>query len=697
MYTNNSNTEMNIKTSNILENTKLSELKGIGEKTEKLFGKVGINNLGQLIHYYPRAYDYHAACVRIGELKLSEKQAVKICVRKAPIVKRGGRVDVTILNAEDETGRLEAIWYNMPYLRAVLKIGTEAVLRGIVTEKNGRRCMEHPEVYTMQAYTDIQGSIQPIYSLTSGLKNKTVAKAVHQVFDKYEFGEYLPDEMLAKYSLTSRQDALVGIHFPRSGELLHLSRERIVFDEFLFFLLKLASMSENAEKIENTHKINDFSISKKVLHNLGFELTDAQNRAWHEICDDISSDCVMNRLLQGDVGSGKTIVAFLAALCVIDAGFQCAIMAPTEILAEQHYETFIKLLKNNSLSDDGVVLLTGSLSAADKRAAHEAISDGSAKVVIGTHAIIQKSVNFKNLGLVVTDEQHRFGVMQRKNISEKGDAPHVLVMSATPIPRTLAIILYGDLKISVLDELPAKRLKIKNCVVDTSYRKTAYSFIKREIDKGRQAYIICPMIEPNEDLGCENVIEYAKKIRKIFGNDINIGVLHGRMKAAEKTQVMESFAKNEIQILVSTTVVEVGIDVPNATVMLIENAERFGLAQLHQLRGRIGRGVEQSYCIFMQSGNEKNDRLEILNSSNDGFYIAREDLKLRGQGDLFGLRQSGEAGFSLADPLADGEILKKASDAVKEIIKDDPSLSSEKYSRLAIASRQISTDVDGIL
>ena len=697
MYTKKSDTEKNIKTSNILESARLSDLKGIGEKTEKLFGKVGINDLGQLIHYYPRAYDYHAACVRIGELKLSEKQAVKIRVQKAPVVKRGGRIDITILNAEDETGRLEAVWFNMPYLRSVLKCGAEVVLRGIVREKNGHKCMEHPEIFTVSAYEDIQGSIQPIYSLTSGLKNKTVAKAVHQVFEKYEFGEYLPDDILTRYSLTSRQNALTGIHFPNNSESLRSSRERIVFDEFLFFLLKLAAMGENAERAENTHKIKDFSLSEKVSAHLSYTLTDAQKKAWEEIQEDLSSDGVMNRLLQGDVGSGKTIIAFLAALCVMDAGFQCALMAPTEILAEQHYETFLRLLKDNSLPEDDVVLLTGSLSASDKQKAHKAISDGRAKVVIGTHAVIQKSVEFADLGLVITDEQHRFGVMQRKNISEKGNTPHVIVMSATPIPRTLAIILYGDLKISVLDELPAKRLKIKNCVVDTSYRKTAYSFIKKEIDKGRQAYIICPMIEPNEDLGCENVIEYAQKLRRIFGNGVNIGMLHGRMKAAEKTAVMEAFAKNEIQILVSTTVVEVGIDIPNATVMLIENAERFGLAQLHQLRGRIGRGTEQSYCIFMQTGDGKNDRLEILNSSNDGFYIAREDLKLRGQGDLFGLRQSGEAGFMLADPLADCEILQNASEAVKEIIKNDPSLISEKYSRLAKAARQMETEADGVL
>ena len=688
-----------MKPSNLLAEKRLSDLKGIGDKTEKLFGKVGIYNLDQLVHYYPRAYDMYSDCIPAGKLAAGEKQSVLVRVKKIPLVKRGGKTTVTILNASDETGEFEAVWFNMPYLRSVLKAGSEFVLRGMVTKRGGRLCMEHPEIFRPEAYGAVKGSIQPVYSLTAGLNSKAVAKAVRQVFERYTFYEYLPKDIIEKYSLTDRESALVGIHFPENTQALRKNRRRIVFDEFMFFLLRLAQLKNIGGQTPNTHRICGCSDAEKVIGALGFELTGAQKRAWGQIREDISSGNVMNRLLQGDVGSGKTIVAFLAVVSMMQAGFQSALMAPTEILAEQHYESFVRLLENNGYDEKKAVLLTGSLTAGQKRAAYEKIASGEALVVIGTHAIIQDKVEFNDLGLVITDEQHRFGVMQRKSISEKGREPHVLIMSATPIPRTLAIILYGDLQISVLDEMPSQRLRIKNCVVDASYRKTAYAFMKKEIQAGRQVYIICPMIEPNEDLPCENVTEYAQNIRRIFPSEVRIAVLHGRMTSEEKTSVMKAFSDNEVQILVSTTVVEVGIDVPNATVMLIENAERFGLAQLHQLRGRIGRGKFQSYCIFMQGNptEETNKRLEIVNNSNDGFFIAREDLKLRGQGDLFGLRQSGEAGFSLADPFADAETLRDASDAVKYIMSEDSELVSEKYMMLAATLEQLGSQADGVL
>ncbi|HIV16851.1 MAG TPA: ATP-dependent DNA helicase RecG [Candidatus Alectryocaccobium stercorigallinarum] len=688
-----------MKPSNLLSEKRLISLKGIGDKMEKLFGKVGIYDLDQLIHYYPRAYDLYSDCVPAGKLIAGEKQSVLVRVQKTPVVKRGGRSAVTLLKVSDGTGSLEVIWFNMPYLRSVLKVGSEVVLRGMVVRKNNGLCMEHPEIIKPEAYDALKGNIQPVYSLTAGLKNKVIAKAVKQVFEKYSFYDYLPDDIIKKYSLADRDSALNRIHFPKDRSDLAKARERIVFDEFLFFFLRLSLLGSGTNVPENGHAADDFSLADKAVSNLKFELTEAQRRVCREIRDDLSSKHVMNRLLQGDVGSGKTVIAFYAILSMMKKGFQSALMAPTELLAEQHYASFVRLLKDNGISDEGVVLLTGSLTAKQKREAHEKAANGEALVVIGTHAIIQDKVSFRDLGLVITDEQHRFGVMQRKMISEKGNAPHILIMSATPIPRTLAIILYGDLNISVLDEMPAKRKRIKNCVVDTSYRKTAYTFIKNEVEAGRQAYVICPMIEPNEDLGCENVTEYTEKIRHIFPKNINIGMLHGRMSAEEKLDIMRDFSKNRINILVSTTVIEVGIDVPNATVMLIENAERFGLAQLHQLRGRIGRGDLQSYCIFMQGNptEETNKRLEIVNNSNDGFYIAKEDLKLRGQGDLFGLRQSGEADFSLADPFEDMETLKKASEAVKNIMAEDAELSSEKYSLLAATLEQLDTFSDGVL
>ncbi len=416
--------------------------------------------------------------------------------------------------------------------------------------------------------------------------------------------------------------------------------------------------------------------TEQIMENLPNKLTRAQLNAWHEIERDLCSHTLMSRLVQGDVGSGKTILAFLAMVLTVENGYQAALMVPTEVLANQHFEAFTKLMEEQGITSCHPVLLTGSTTLKEKRRIYGEIASGEANVIIGTHALIQEKVVYENLGLVITDEQHRFGVKQREALTTRGNAPHVLVMSATPIPRTLAIIVYGDLDISIIDELPAMRLPIKNCVVGTSYRPKAYSFIEKQIRQGRQAYIICPMVEESEGADGENVTDYTQRIREIFPSDITIGMLHGKMKPKEKNQIMEQFASGEIQVLVSTTVVEVGVNVPNATVMMVENAERFGLAQLHQLRGRVGRGEYQSYCIFMQ-GNEQEEtskRLEILNKSNDGFFIAGEDLKLRGPGDLFGIRQSGQLEFRIGDIYQDADVLKAASDAAGGILELDREL-----------------------
>ncbi len=685
--------------SNPLVEKRLRELKGIGDKTEKLFGKVGIDNLDQLIHYYPRAYDACKECIHISEIVSGEKQSVKLQIKKPPVVRNSGRVAVTILNAEDISGRLEIIWFNMPYLRSILKIGSTMVFRGMVIQKNGHLCMEHPEIFSLNAYDEIMGTIRPVYALTAGLKNKVIAKAVSQVLERYEFYDYLPDGIIKQNNLIDRNSAINKIHFPHNEKELYNARRRIVFDEFLFYLLRINRISHEQKEVKNQYKISDLSKAEEILKKIPFELTKAQERAWIDIKKDLISEHVMNRLLQGDVGSGKTIIAFLAIIAMMHAGYQSALMAPTEVLAAQHYRSIVKLFEDNGLSSKNIMLLTGSVTAAKKREAYKKIKNNEIDIVIGTHAIIQDKVEFADLGLVITDEQHRFGVKQRGMISLKGNMPHTLVMSATPIPRTLALIMFGDLSLSVIDELPKKRLRIKNCVVNTSYRKTAYEFMKDQISKGHQVYIICPMIEPNEDLGCENVLEYTAKLKKIFYQDIKIEMLHGRMSADEKNEIMNEFSNGKIDILVSTTVVEVGVDVPNATVMLIENSERFGLAQLHQLRGRIGRGDSQSYCIFMKSDSrdDTNKRLEIINNSNDGFYIAKEDLKIRGQGDLFGLRQSGEASFSMADPFEDFDILELASVTVKQILSEDPLLESDKYMKLKEMIEQINTGIENIL
>lgn len=469
-------------------------------------------------------------------------------------------------------------------------------------------------------------------------------------------------------------EAVTLIHFPPKMDALIEARRRLVFEEFLEFIIGIRQLKESQAVMENHFPIKEKWITEEIMEGLPYRLTNAQMRTWLEIERDLCGRRLMSRLVQGDVGSGKTILAFLAMILTVDNGYQSALMVPTEVLAKQHYEGLLKLLKEQGKEHIKPVLLTGSLTAAQKRKVYEEIAVGRAHIIIGTHALIQEKVQYKELALVITDEQHRFGVRQRESLANKGNPPNILVMSATPIPRTLAIILYGDLDISVLDELPAARLPIKNCVVDTSYRQTAYKFMWKQIEEGRQVYVICPMVEESEEADGENVMDYGAVLKKEFEGRAHVGILHGQMKQAQKNEIMEAFSRNDIQILVSTTVVEVGVDVPNATVMMIENADRFGLAQLHQLRGRVGRGKWQSYCIFMQSEGkkEKSKRLEILNKSNDGFKIAEEDLKMRGPGDFFGIRQSGEMEFLLGDVIQDAEILKQAAEAapfMEKIIK----------------------------
>ena len=462
-------------------------------------------------------------------------------------------------------------------------------------------------------------------------------------------------------------------YFPEDKEVFYHARERLVFEEFLQFILAIRKLKDSNSRMDNEYVIPLDLRTEEFQKALPFELTGAQQNVWREIQQDMASEHAMSRLVQGDVGSGKTIVAVLALLNTALKGYQAAMMAPTEVLARQHYESITSLFEAYNIPIK-VVLLTGSMTAKEKRRAYDRIECGLAKIIVGTHALIQDAVYYDNLALVVTDEQHRFGVKQRESFAKKGGVPHVLVMSATPIPRTLAIILYGDLDISVIDELPANRLPIKNCVVDTSYRQTAYTFMKKQIAEGRQCYIICPMVEESEAMEAENVTDYSRMLQEEMGTQIVVDHLHGKMKQAAKDEIMERFGRNEIQILVSTTVIEVGIDVPNATVMMIENAERFGLTQLHQLRGRVGRGKYQSYCIFMtgSKAKETKKRLEILNKTNDGFKIASEDLKLRGPGDLFGIRQSGLMDFGLGDIYQDAAILQKANEAAEWLLKNNP-------------------------
>ena len=658
----------------------LNNLKGIGEKTEKLFYKAGVEKVNDLLRYYPRYYDVFEEPVLIRDLECDRTQAIKGTVVREVSIKRVRNLQVVTGYLRDERGdAIKATWFNSPYLKGKLTIGSTFIFRGFVKENYSNFSIEQPKIFGIAEYNKKKGEMQPVYPLVSGLTNNMVQKAVKQALKLVETEEFLPEKIRNKYGLEGLQQAIEHIHYPTDKNQLYSARKRLIFDEFFMFIYNIRNLKDKNTEIHNRHILVEPKEVKTLINNLPYELTNAQKRTWEEIKRDISSTKVMNRLIQGDVGSGKTIIAFFALITAALNNGQGAMMAPTEVLARQHYDNLIELIKEHNINVNPVVLV-GSMTAKEKREAYKVIESGDADIIIGTHALIQEKVNYNNLTMVVTDEQHRFGVRQREAISEKGEHPHIMVMSATPIPRTLAIIMYGDLDISVIDELPANRLPIANCVVGTDYRPNAYDFMTKQIAKGRQVYVICPTVEYSEAVEGENVIEYAEKLKRIMPVSVNIEFLHGRMKPAEKNEIMDRFANNQIQILVSTTVVEVGVNVPNATVMMVENAERFGLAQLHQLRGRVGRGKYQSYCIFINGSGKKEalERLNILCKSNDGFLIANEDLKLRGPGDFFGVRQSGDFEFRLGDIMNDANILKQASEAVELILNEEVEISDKQ-------------------
>ena len=668
----------------MLNSQPISSLKGIGEKTAKLYEKLGVFTIADLLSDYPRAYDTFEPPVPVGNLMEDQVMAVCASLTKAPDLVRFNRMQMVSVYIRDITGSLQIVWFNMPYMKSNLKPGIFYVFRGRVVRKRGRLMMEQPEVYSKEAYDELAPSMQPVYSQTKGLGNKAIVKALRQALELRTLErEYMPSYIRKKHQLAEINYAVEHIHFPEDQSQLLFARKRLVFDEFFFFLTGVRKLNEKKADRTSSYVMKPSDQVKTFLNRLPYKLTQAQMRTWSEILTDLSGGLIMNRLIQGDVGSGKTIVAFLALLTAAYNGFQAALMAPTEVLARQHYESLSQMLSKQGM-EIRTVLITGSMNAKEKREAYEKIRSHQADLIIGTHALIQEKVEYDNLALVITDEQHRFGVGQRELFSDKGKDPHILVMSATPIPRTLAIILYGDLDISVIDQLPQGRQPIKNCVVNPQWRPKAYDFIRKQVEEGRQAYVICPMVEPSELLEAENVLDYTKKLRKELPSSITVEYLHGQMKGKEKNAVMERFASGDVQVLVSTTVIEVGVNVPNATVMMIENAERFGLAQLHQLRGRVGRGDFQSYCIMVNCSGEEgvSKRLDILNHSNDGFYIASQDLKLRGPGDIFGMRQSGDLEFKLADIFTDAPLLKSVSEEVNQLLDQDPELSRPEHQEL---------------
>ena len=661
----------------------IETLKGIGEKTAKLFEKVGIRTIDDLLHYYPRGYDTYGEPKAIGELSEDETGTVEGFLKSGATGVHVNGLSIVQVTISDMTGKLRLVWYHMPYLKNALRPDSHFIFRGRVIRKKNGLTMEQPQMFKPEAYEELLSSMRPVYAQTKGLGNKMITSAVEQAlaFRMLE-RDYLPAGLRIANELAEYNFAIEHIHFPSNEEELKFARKRLVYDEFFFFLLAVRHLKEKRQNVQSPFHMEKQDECRKLLAELPYRLTNAQLRTLEEVLRDLKSGSVMNRLIQGDVGSGKTIIAVLALLAACENGYQGALMVPTEVLARQHFESVTELFEKHGV-DKKVILLTGSMTAKEKRIAYEKVASHEADIIIGTHALIQEKIVYDNLALVITDEQHRFGVAQREMFGNKGQMPHVLVMSATPIPRTLAIILYGDLDISVIDELPANRLPIKNCVVDKSYRPRAYRFIENEVKNGRQAYVICPMVEESEMIDAENVLDYTKILRQNLPG-IRVEYLHGKMKGKEKNKIMEEFAAGEIQVLVSTTVIEVGVNVPNATVMMIENAERFGLAQLHQLRGRVGRGDKQSYCIMVNaSGNkEKNRRLDVLNKSNDGFYIASEDLKLRGPGDIFGIRQSGDLEFQLADIYTDAVTLKKVSEDVNRLLEQDENLEQEENQEL---------------
>ena len=669
----------------------ITDLKGVGDKTGKLFNKCGVFTCKDLLTYYPRDYDRFGSVLNAADAVDGSICAFKLTIIGNVTKRRVRNLSIISFEAGDQTGKIKMTYFNAPYLYNSIKPGHAHIFRGMIRKKGNFFTMDQPKMYTPEEYALLSGSLQPKYSLVKGLSNNAVIKAVTNTFkDIGSFEEYIPKDILDRLGLISYSDAVYNIHFPKNIDMLEKARRRLAYDEFLLFILKLRLLKLSQEDILNSYPMIEVADVKLLLEKLPYKLTAAQMKVWNEISQDLSGKHVMNRLIQGDVGSGKTIISFMALLTAAANGYQGAIMAPTEVLATQHFENFKNLIDKYSITSLRPVLLTGSLSAKDKKAARELIASGEANCIVGTNALIQEKVDYKNLALVVTDEQHRFGVRQRETFAGKGENVHVLAMSATPIPRTLAIILYGDLSISVIDELPKGRLPIKNCVVGTDYRDTAYKFIKTQVENGHQAYVICPMIEEGELNGAENVIDYTEKLRNVLPPGIRVQFLHGKMKPQVKDEIMEAFANRDIDVLVSTTVIEVGIDVPNATVIMIENSERFGLSQLHQLRGRVGRGDAQSYCIFINTSNSEDTakRLDIMNKSNDGFVIAQKDLEQRGPGDLFGVRQSGELSFRVGDIYHDSDLVKEAAMDADRILASDEDLSLPQHT---VLKKMIST------
>lgn len=665
----------------------LTDLKGVGEKTAKLLNKLGIFSIEDLINYYPRKFDLYMEPVSIENANIGKVVSIEGTFMSRPSVVRKGRFSIVTGVFSDSKSLINVKWFNAPYMVQNVKPGKKIVLRGPITVFGKQKNINHPQIFEIENYNNLKNKLFPIYPLTKGLSNKTVAQAVKDAFEKeksFSLKEYLPEELIKNKSLVNISYAIEHIHFPDSEDDFLLARNRLVYDEFLIYSLALFKLSQSFKNVSAQFDYDDNKIEDKIIKSLPYHLTPSQSKSLEEIFSDFYSKKLMNRLLEGDVGSGKTIVAFISMIKTASSGYQSALMAPTETLAIQHYNNLASLLKKAKLDTKfSLCLLKSKLKVAERKKIIKDIASGSVDMIIGTHALFSKDVIYKNLALVVTDEQHRFGVRQRQSLEDKNlvSRPHSLIMSATPIPRTLALLLYADLDISTLNEKPAGRLNILNAVTDVAHRKDVYKFVQKEIDKGHQAFFICSSIEKDEDdefSDLENVKDYAKTIKSEFSEKVKIGIMHGKMKSDEKDKIMIAFKNKEIDILVATTVIEVGIDIENATVMVVEDADRFGLSTLHQLRGRVGRGKDQSYAIFVSKNTSENSekRLSIIAHESDGFKIADEDLKMRGPGEFFGERQSGIQIFNIANTYKDYDMFKLASLDAKKILEKDNALTS---------------------
>ena len=647
----------------------ITTLHGIGQKRAESFRTLGVFTVEDLLRFYPRTYEDRTTVKKIAEIKDGDT----VCIRAravSPIRENYVRKNMYLCSVKvsDGTGFLEIVWFNNRYIKNMFDIKKEYVFFGKATYS--KRMQMHSPLFEETDKNILTGRIFPVYSMTSALTQKNIISAVSDALRKSEPEETLPDSLRQKYNLCSLEYALRNIHFPKDAEALSIAKRRLAFEELFIFQTALRYLREDRSdsvsvSLDKTQYVNDF------IASLPYPLTGAQERVIKEICRDIRKTSPMSRLVQGDVGCGKTMIAAAAMFVCARSGYTSAMMAPTEILAMQHYETLTELFKP---FDINVALITGSMTQKERNTITSDILSGKVDVIVGTHALISEKTELGNLALIVTDEQHRFGVVQRKSLQEKGKNPHTLIMTATPIPRTLALILYGDLDISVVDELPPGRKKIDTFVLGEEMRARINAFLKKEIDAGRQAYIVCPAVEPSEIDGLKDVVSHTEELKKLFGNSVQY--LHGKMKPKEKDEIMRRFKDGEIKILVATSVIEVGVNVPNASVMVIENAARFGLSQLHQLRGRVGRGADKAYCILFPGENVASDtpRMAIMKKSSDGFVIAEEDLKLRGPGEFFGARQSGLMSFKIANIYCDKELLAETSKAANEILKSDRKL-----------------------